>query len=600
MSTHDFWADHARVPYRRKHQLIRVVGRFFAGRDVDGQRRTDATWRHRGQVALTPTGRASRWAHQTHQRRAGVRTSVVTGLVLVAFGLVASPASTVTTLRVMVIGAGLAGVWVVVEKSRRWSHVHTYVIPTAAALADMLGVSRHVDPQSWVHVPTDHRTNPDKTVTIDLPETYHAPKAQQKRHAEVAANKLAMNAPDWGIDWEGDHPLLWLRACPSPPERVTFEQVRELAEKATPDQVVLGLGARMAPGVVSLSDDSPHILASIGTGGGKSNCGKWVALQALRRGHQVVIIDIVKRGASHKWAKGIDGVLVYRHPDTAHAALLELAELVEQRCEEYWHKGQTTADQPIQLVIEESNRTMRKLQAFWVNQLGGTKTSPAVLAIEGILCVGRESEVNAITFGQRMSAQASGGGDARENYGAKLGNRFSRQTAKMLFGDCNPLPPNITEPGRVQVVIGQSFTTVQMPLLPDSDPAPVQWALAGREAAGLADTVIRTPVEAGESTSRTSRDLENQATYEVGREEAQRGAYLSVVPDPGQELVTLAQAATVLGLNRKVLANARDRDPDFPHLRGHRGQALLYSLDELQRWAPNRARQGQAPGGDAS
>jgi hypothetical protein len=559
-------------------RAARVGFRLLAGRDLDGKTRTDHGWATHGTKALTPHGRASRWAHYPHRRRSLIRLAVITAPLLAGYGLVTNWASTDSTLRVIVWLALAAGAWAVVEKSRRWSHYHSYIAPTAAALSDMLGISRKTDPRLWVHVPTGHRTNPDKTVTIDLPETYHAPTAQQKRLADVAAKRLSMLSPDWGIEWEGAHPILWLRASPTPPQLVTFEQVRELAEQTPAGEFVMGLGSRLVPGTVSLAGDSPHIMASIGSGGGKSQFGKWMALQALRRGSRVVIIDIVKRGASHKWAKGVPGVEIYRHPNTAHDALLALSELVENRCEANWDQGDVIDNQQVLLIIEESNRTLRKFQTYWANELGEVKTSMAVLSIEGILCVGREAGVNAVTVGQRMSAAASGGGDARENYGVRLGNRFSRQTARMLFGDCTPLPTNVTHPGRVQVVIGQTATEMQLPYLPDDDQAPVEWALAGAQqvAGGV-----------GESVSRTPRDLGKRASQEAA---SPQPAHLTVVPEPGQELVSLSQAAMTLGMTRKALANARARDPEFPGHRGMRGQSLLYRMEDIQRWSANRER----------
>jgi hypothetical protein len=52
-----------------------------------------------------------------------------------------------------------------------------------------------------------------------------------------------------------------------------------------------------------------------------------------------------------------------------------------------------------------------------------------------------------------------------------------------------------------------------------------------------------------------------------------------------------------LGMTRKTLANARDRDPEFPPSRGAEGQTLLYRMAELSRWAPNRERGGEVEGG---
>lgn len=587
--TADVIADNIRHPGRRRFQAARAAARWFGGRDLDGRRRTSSTWNKRGNETTEPYGQASKWASLPHGRRSLIRNVALTTVFLLVVGFWVSPADTATTARVAAWLLAATGVWMIIEKCRRWSHVQTYVVRPAATLADMLGIPRRTDPRAWVHVPTDHQTNPDRQVTLDLIGGYTATQAQQKHHFAVAAKLFGMVNPDCGVNFEGDHPVMWLRACPQPPSLVVFEQVRELAEQTPYDEFLLGLGSRMSSFAISLAGDSPHVLASIGSGGGKSNFGKWMALQAIRKGSRVVIIDIVKRGASHKWAKGVPGVEIYRHPKAAHQALIALSDLVEDRCESYWHHGSTGNDQQILLIIEESNRTLRKLQAYWVNTLKGVKTSPAILAIEGVLCVGREAGVNAVTVGQRMSAAASGGGDSRENYGVRLGNRFSRQTARMLFGDCNPLPANVTDPGLVQVVIGQTATLVQLPKLPDDDPAPIQWALAGAEQASH---------EVGKSVSRTVGNQGKQPTYEVGKSVGATVTHLSVVPKPGQELVSLTTAAQRLGVTRKSLANARDRRSEtrFPVSRGVDGQTLLYRWAELQLWADNRERLGDAGG----
>jgi hypothetical protein len=578
MATKEALRDHRLHPSQRKYQAARIVGRFVTGRELDATPRTNARWRYPGTQALTPHGHASRWAHYSHDRRASIRLLALLAVVMVAYGLAVNESNTVATIRVIAWGALLCLGWMIAEKSRRWSHYRTYVVRTATTLGEMLGISRHVDPLSWVHVPTDHRTNPDKTVTIDLTEGYHAPVAQQKRLADLAAKLLSMRDPDWGIDFERSRPMLWLRACPTPPQLVTFEQVRELAENTPVGEFFFGLAARMKAFGVSLSGDSPHILASIGSGGGKSQFGKWMALQALRRGARVVIIDIVKRGASHKWAKGVPGVEIYRHPDTAHQALLDLSDLVETRCEANWDEGEVIDNQQVLLIIEESNRTLRKLQTYWANDLGETKTSLAVLAIEGILCVGREAGVNAVTVGQRMSAAASGGGDARENYGVRLGNRFSRQTAKMLFGDVHPLPQNVTDPGRVQVVIGQTATEIQLPKLPDEDRAPLEWAIEGYKAA-TAGMETQTQRE-------TPRDLREQPSQDTDG----NVVHLARAQARDEGLVTIAKASAELGLTPVALRNARAKDPEFPPERGAKGSAKLYQLDELKYWAANRER----------
>lgn len=559
------------------------LGRFFGGRDLDGRGRTNARWAHSG-TELINARHAGRWAHYSHRRRATIRSGSLVATVVVIYGATTSWWSTITTLR-LAFWLGLAvAAWVVVHKTRKWSHHQQWVVPTALALADQLDVSRHRDPLDWLHVPVGHRDDPDRPVTITLPVDFNAGEPQRKRLVATAAARLGMQTPAATFALDANPPTLTLTAHPGPPPLVTFEDVRPHFEAAAESDLVIGLAANGRPVTMSLDTDSPHLLCSIGSGGGKSEFCAWTCEQFLRRGARVVYVDIVKRGASARWAKGVPGVEVIRQTAVAHDRLLALFEEIQSRCESYWHKGYVSDEQRVLLVIDEANRTVKELQRFWQNDLGETKQSPAVSAIEGTLFVGREARTNVLTVGQRMSAAASGGGDAREAYGGKLANRFSRQTARMLFSDVGDgraasLPKSSNHPGRVQFVTNGRAIEVQTPLTIDRTTKALPQEVRDWIAAGVPQ-----PCDLGSS-------LRNPPSAEAG------GRRLVVVGDSGQSSgIGLREAVTrgVVSCSVEALRTARKDDTAFPRPVDRRGPhataEALYDPADLAAWERNRVR----------
>ena len=111
-----------------------------------------------------------------------------------------------------------------------------------------------------------------------------------------------------------------------------------------------------------MEDDSPHVLVSAGSSGGKSALTGLIACQALHHGAQVVICNFKR--VSHNWSKGLPGVTYCRRIDEIHDALVTLAGVAEQRNE--------LAEDPacdlgprIWVVLEEMHATADKLRDYW-------------------------------------------------------------------------------------------------------------------------------------------------------------------------------------------------------------------------------------------
>lgn len=580
-------------------KLVPMV-RGLAGLPVAGPPKTNATWSKPGTGPYDPD-RAGWWAHQSYRRRAAITWAALCGTAALLIGGTVAPAGTQATARPLAWFALVVTGYVIVHKTRRWSHFKKWIEAIALAVGPWLDMPRRRNPREWIHVPVGHQDDPDKPIVLTLPANFSMPETRRDKLAQLTAAVGGVQNPRWHFDFEARPPTLTISALPQPPRLVVFSEVVRHWEEAEDDELVIGLTAGGAPVRVSLAGDSPHILCSMGSGGGKSEFCAGVALQMRRkrRAARVIYLDIIKRGASAKWAKGLDGIEVIRQVDVAHELLLDAYEEVQARCESYWNSGYDPEQQRVLIIVDEANRTMRALQKYWQTELEGQKTSPAIDAIEGILFVGREADTHVLTVGQRMSAQASGGGDAREAYGVKIGNRYSPRTARMLFGDVGDgrtasLPRSSNHPGRVQVVTGGQAVEAQVPLSIDRStkqllPEPKAW---------IAESPALGELGGGREqvTQRASRPGQTPV-HDTG------SRHLAVVPqviDPAPEptplvspLVSLQDAADQLpDVTVTALRNGRARDPDFPRHRQVVGQTKLYDFDELARWAANRAQAG--------
>lgn len=500
-----------------------------------------------------------RWHERRRRDRAGAWWLVGFAVVATGYGMVVDPTATLTTWRVIVGLLVVWGLYAFVHRTRKWSLRRSYLYPLGEALAAWLGDSRYsTATDQLVRLPYEPR---NQATTIYLPQTFTPTEAKERALVRLVGGKLGLNQPGYTLDLEGERPYLEVRPAPAPPDLVRFAdpKVAALVSEATPERPFLGLGAKGKPVYIDWELDSPHALGSQGSGAGKSVTGRALAAQTVHHGGKVIIIDSVKHGASHKWAKGVEGVEIHRQAATAHQALIDLAQEVERRCERDWH-GQNTEAQRILLLIEESNATRRQLQSYWINELEGKKTSPAVGAIADILCVGRQARVNVFAVGQQMTAAASGGGDARENYGIKILSRFSRNSARMLIPEIDPQPRSSRHLGRAQVCISGVAIETQIVLF--SDEQAREWATSRAES----------------------------VTVPPARTASQEVPQLRVVPDApaGERLSSIAE---LIGCEVKTLTNGRDRDPEFPAALGvgPRG-AKLYEFDAVNRWWRNRAR----------
>lgn len=561
----------------RRHTVLRLVYRALSGRPLTGLP---------GSPYLKPGERRwPGWKRQAYRF----------GVPAVTVAAVAYPRATAVTAAVLLVALAWAGS----RRFRERRFTSTYVTPTLAAirvpLAIESGVTLRVDPGLGGLVARCARPlSPAETGARHwygerlepflrwLPDRAQRGAWALQRAAEPAVRPFRRPAPEWGprIELRASVPYLTKeqRALVSsivsskipvadtveawdqvgrtviarwtvrkrPPAVVGYADVIGHLPRLAEWEFYVGQGAGDIPVTLSLKDDSPHLAVSAGSGAGKSVLAQLLAVQVLRRGGRVVILD---RKGSHRWAIGQPGVDYCSRPAQMHAALVRLAELADERNTLAFHESDDWDCGPRHLVIaEELNATIGQLGNFWseIREKGQVKKSPAIAALADLLFMGRSAKVNVLAVAQMLSARAIGGPEARENFGIRCLARYSSNAWKMLVPEA-AMPRASRTLGRWQVVVGGQATETQVAYL----------------------------------NTAQARALANVP-------ESPDSALTSGVTGNGDILLTLQDAvdagvipwsypAAKQRLHRRVGA--------VPEVRGMKGRAHLYARADLDRWA---------------
>lgn len=273
-----------------------------------------------------------------------------------------------------------------------------------------------------------------------------------------------------------------------------YNDAREAMGATTDSRPIIGLDMQHNPVYVDLHSDSPHILISMGSGGGKSVAMKTLLAQFARNGAHTVILDYKRH--SHRWARRVPSVTYCRDIEDIHDTLLAIADLAMERykaadllSDEEFDRGEWMGERVV-VAIEEMNAMMSELEDYWTEvrtKNAGNRfwqvprRSPAVKALHKLLSMGRAANVNVIAVAQRASVASMGGGssygasggDARENFAVRILARYTHSTWKMLIPDCDYVPPS-EHIGRAQVARGADATETQILYLTDDEA--VEWA----------------------------------------------------------------------------------------------------------------------------
>lgn len=593
--------------HQRHPSRWRVVGRFISGRDLAGGRTTDATFFHSSVTCVT----GSRWARQPGWKRALTRITLPPAAVAAAVSIHQDPiiwgnsAGAVGTVLAVrgTVGAARS------IRHRRFRQV--YVRPLTAAIRrgekgvadaqvhvspDLAGLqARLTRPMSpaqvaarrWygTHIQPAVRWTPERLmraywavhassgpirnrldwfriapeqlparVEITVPSGF-VTKEQRDLIRQAVVAKIGMSDLLETCDQVGPVATIRFVVRERPPVKVGYAEIAPHLAGLANWEFIVGLTTGGRPVIISLDDDAPHISCSAGSGAGKSVLAMVLAAQVLSRGDRVTILD---RKGSHRWARGLDGVTYCTKPAEMHEALIRLSALADQRNEEAMDQPEGWVPGHREFIIfEEMNATVAQLTQWWEDnrEKSDPKRSPAISAFRNIMYMGRSAWVNLFGVAQMLTAQVTGGPEARENFGVRFLARYTANNWKMLAPEC-PMPKKSKTRGRWQVVIAGEATEVQVAHLSDGD---------ARELAAVPTSTI----------THTPSDLQEQMGTSVDGD--------------NEKLVTLQQAAERFcpGINLETLKKRRQRaraHGSGPRTARVRGRAELYEPSEIRRW----------------
>lgn len=622
------------------------IGRFLAGRPMDGERKTNATFWSKGtQVLPKVEGKVSRSSYRAGWQRLTFRIGGLSALggtgywalwenqdstFATARDIWENPDPALATLETGGIAAASAAAvgglaYGLLTRGRR-EFMREWVNPLHEALAVPLGMSELTDPRRYLHIPRKF-SDDDAEIRIDTPGHL---RFNEDLVADLIVKKLALENVSFTWRRAGKDTHVIIRKRQAPPKKLTLSDpgVREILAKMPESAPLIGLGAGKKKVSVDLDADSPHVLISAGTGGGKSTILRCITCQFIHNGAHAFVLDFKR--ISHTWARGVPGVTYCRDISEIHDALVRLAQegrrrltLAEQLADDVLEREPWRVGPRIVILLEEVNATMAQLKRYWakIRESGDPKESPAVDALAEILFMGRQVRLHVLLVAQSATARAIGGPEMRENFATRILVRYTLNAWRMLVPEVSPIPMPTEHPGRVQVVTRGRAQETQVLNLSNAEAR--EWAMSGAHtkgktgpalpeqaapAAPAADLLTETrstgaPASAPADGPVADRDFAADA-WSLTPAAAGPGSGTAtpatpppapVVPapaaDPDDAVVPLrkAQQDHLPEITLAALRRARADDPDFP-APVERGSTHLFRVGDLKKWARNRPR----------
>jgi hypothetical protein len=436
----------------RKHGFLVLAWRWLSGEAHHGKPVTNAGWTRKGTKALTPTGHAHRWWFHRRRRRMAHRSGASLGVLAALLGLLLYPAETLTAVAAAVAIAAVGLGFLTWRLLRSRKHHREWVEPLHAAVAPIVGVPVERNPRSWIEITRDRGR-----VTVTLPEGWTGKQSDRDQLVCAVTAKAGLENPD--IRWQltGPSHQVGFDAAAAPPASVALADVRPAIEAAKPGQLVLGKGKRDTTVNVSQATDSPHLGASMGTGGGKSTLGRLLLAQHCHHGGVGLVLDA--KLFSHPWCWGLPNVAYAAEPAEFHEALFWLGDELHRRnrvaraSTDVEGRMHANPGASLMVLAEEFNLTLPILRSYWqeARERGDPDRSPAIGALEAVAFAGRAVRMHLVMIGQMLTSRATGSGEARENGGIRILARYSFNGWRLLVPE-HAMPPASGIDGRVQVV----------------------------------------------------------------------------------------------------------------------------------------------------
>jgi hypothetical protein len=623
--------------FRIAFYVIRFVFRFFSGRPLSGDRKTDSTFTRPATRSLDPSHTALRWEMMRGASRAAWRCGGLYLLLLavcllllkassvfVSLPWVLRPSS-VLLMHLLLIGGAIAFYlirrrcveygysvptlrreeseeggkelkfeWVKVEGRRAWLNGKVLPVSRAASIILTTPIPDRKATE-WVTVPKNYREPGGAPIEIRLPSSFTgADEGVKKRLTSSVREKLGMRSIEASWQTEGEFPRVIFRAPPEPPALVSFSDVRRYLEAMGEWDFLYGVIGTGEIFSISITGDTPHGAVSAGSNGGKSELLKGKIMQAGHKGWWSLILDWKEE--SQEWAKGLHGIRYKTALADIHDACIQVGEEIE------WRKSNQGAPRPkLLVVLEEWNITSALLTDYWSAMRSTADPeerrtmparSPAVTSVMKAIFTGRSLGVFVDIVAIRFSARVTNGNaDLRESFQVINLAKYKPQTVKMLAPDVKPFPRKSTHPGRWVAVVGDEAVIYQAPLYTDQEAR--EWHQSGEPfPASPWSERFGTSFAQQVHVDLTQGDqLRLDATRSLAASAVLEGEVLTDVD--ARKLSDMVDGLAPLGVTWNVLRNsARDDergDPTFPKAYGGSpNKGYTYDYAAVREWARKR------------
>lgn len=482
--------------------------------------------------------------------------------------------------------------WSVAHAVAMSPHRRQWIRPLHVALAPVLDLPSGTRPSTYLRVPPDYATRSGEVVRVAVPPTWTDADDGRKRAVQAAvSSKLGLSDVSWRWHLAGRSSHVTAVSSPRPPAIALFSDptVRDMVTAAVESAPLIGVQQSGRASAVDLDAESPHILVSAGTGGGKSVILRTVAAQMLHSGALVSVLDVKRH--SHKWARGLPAVTYCRDIEEVHDELVRLGVEGDRRNRIVDDWDGEEADVPVgprvAVLLEEANATIARLKRHWQavrDPKTDPKESPAIDALREVLFMGRAVRMHVLLVAQSATAAALGGPEMRENFATRILARYTQNAWRMLVPEVTPIPRSTRHIGRAQVVLGGVAYATQVVFMTADEAR--NWAGSGSSPEAIVAPSVRLtgPVDLAK----------HPETVPAGTPGQNGRPVLSVVAEPAEPPLIGLREACESGVLSVSLAVARKsatgRDSEFPVPGGTdpKTGAKLYRPADLTRWERNR------------
>lgn len=377
---------------------------------------------------------ASKWRQHSMIRRAATRYATIAALCGILLAYHRAPALTIRVATITAVGAVLAAAAALIYGTVTYQYRRHHKAPLYSKIASVykgLKLPEQPERDRWklARDGSTARLRFDRGVAV-------APIYRRRILGIIEDHYHRDYSASWHIEGIAK-PYVQFTRRPYPEHR-NYADLAEQMAALPAHQIMLGISGNGQPAVWDMDNDAPHMMASIGTGGGKSTLIRTIALQLLAKPDfgGIYLPDV--KWTSAKSLEGIEGIHVAKEIPDVMAAVEHVAQIVERRM-----RGVDDSTNRVVLILEEGNLFTQWVTRWWQSNKPqqAPKQCPTFDHLATVLFAGREFNVNVVAVYQSgmVASVAPGTGPAggnalRAQFGITVVGRNTPQAWASIVG----------------------------------------------------------------------------------------------------------------------------------------------------------------------